>query len=72
MAQVIDKGGHTGMDHKHAAGSIPAESWDCDFASKVWQVKWVTQGLTPVRPSVVLTTDVGLKPQQALPLKMKP
>ena len=68
MPEVVDKTTHTGMDMRHAAGSLPTAAWESDFSSVVWQVKWVTQGLTPVRPSVVLTSDVVLKPQQGLPL----
>ena len=69
--QVSDKGSFTEMDYKHAAGCIPTSRWECDFATVTWQVKWVVTGLAPVRPCVVLTSDVVLKPQHALSLGMK-
>ena len=69
-AQVTDNGNHTKMDHKHAAASVPTATWDSDYSSRVWQVKWVTQGLTPVRPHVILTTATTLQPGKALALSM--
>ena len=40
--------------------------WKQDVCSVIWAVKWCAQGLSPIRPLVVLLQDIYLKPGTAL------
>ena len=65
-ATVTDKGQYTTMDHKSAAASVPTSKWDGTYSGVVWQVKWMMQGLAPVRPFILTIADIQVPPQKAL------
>ena len=45
---------------------VPRKAWDSHCLSIIWAVKWTANGLSPVRPVVVLTKDVSLLPARTL------
>ena len=45
---------------------VPRKAWDSHCLSIIWAVKWTANGLSPVRPVVVLTKDVSLMPARTL------
>ena len=51
---------------------VPRSSWSTPFTSIVWSTKWAINGLTPVRPLVMLTTQLVLPPNKTLQLFENP
>jgi hypothetical protein len=54
------------MDNKHAASAVPFDVWDNSLTTVVWFVRWVSQGLVPVRPIVILRTSVVIPAGKAV------
>ena len=55
--------------HLSAACFIPAKVYAQDgLCACIWSVRWCAQGLGPIRPFLVLLTDVTLEASQALRL----
>ena len=48
------------------AATLPCHVWANTVTSITWTVKWNAQGLGPVRPLVVFSTEVILPPKHAL------
>ena len=48
------------------ASTIPVNAWDGNYSKLIWTLKWSTNGLTPVRPQIVLTKNVTLAPGKSL------
>ena len=48
------------------AATVPVSAWDGHYSGLVWSVKWAQNGLSPVRPQVVMLTDVTNKPGHSL------
>ena len=51
-----------------AACLIPHKLWETYTTAVEWAAKWAVNGLTPMRPVVVMTRDVELAPGRALEL----
>ena len=61
--------GSTEAKAESLAAMLPLSTWaESDNASIIWSMRWASNGLMPVRPQVVLDTDVELGPNSALPL----
>ena len=56
------------MDHKHFAGAVPTNLWANGVTDFVWTVRSTLNGLTPVRPAVVLVVATNVTAGKALPL----
>lgn len=73
-AQQLDANdGEHVQDHRKptqgfAASLIPQQRWSTHATDVIWSVKWAVNGLTPVRPLVLMTVDVTLPPGKALEL----
>ena len=48
------------------AATFPVSAWDGHYSGLVWSVKWAQNGLSPVRPQVVMLADVTIKPGHSL------
>ena len=50
------------------AATVPVSAWDGHYSGLVWSLKWAQNGLSPVRPQVVMLADVTIKPGHSLVL----
>ena len=48
------------------ASTIPVNAWDGNYSKLIWTLKWSANGLTPVRPQIVLTKNVTIAPGKSL------
>ena len=48
------------------AATVPVSAWDGHYSGLVWSLKWAQNGLSPVRPQVVMLADVTIKPGHSL------
>lgn len=58
----------SGVLQTQLACLLPVRAWNGHCTRTLYSCKWAPAGLMPVRPQVVLTTDVQLGPGRALVL----
>ena len=69
---VVEEEG--GADAEDATGNlqqtvgalVPKDTWTSHCTAIQWAVKWTVNGLSPVRPLVMLTTDLTLMPGRSV------
>lgn len=61
-----DASGKKTVPANHLAGCIKPSHWESSVTTMMWSVAWKVRGLTPVRPSVVLTQNVKIPAKSAV------
>ena len=49
-----------------STAGFPVNAWDGNYSKLIWTLKWSANGLTPVRPQIVLTKNVTIAPGKSL------
>ena len=62
-------GGLPSMMQTQLAARVDSKLWKGAWADIVWSVKWSQNGLTPIRPHVLVTEPVSLAVEMAILLK---
>ena len=56
------------INQMSVAGGFPVDRWSSELVSVLWATKWAVNGLTPVRPLVILNSEVSLGADRAVRL----
>ena len=62
-------GGLPSLLQTQVGARLDSKLWKCSWTDIVWSVKWGQNGLTPIRPHVLVTHPVTLAIQKAVLLK---
>ena len=65
--QKSDDEGVKSLPHSHIASALPHQCWRAPpWSDIIWSTKWSAKGLSPVRPSVLVTREFTVPPGNAV------